>query len=71
MSLSLLEEYDHSLSRGKIDLNIVATKFYLFQIRKGKISRKPLIERENGRRNQIWIRESIMQGEGISSPHIY
>lgn len=44
----------------KNDLNIFATEIYLFQRSKGKISMKPLKEKEDVHYNHIRVRESIM-----------
>lgn len=43
---------------------------FIYSKKKGKISLKPLKEKENGHHNQIWVWESIVQGEDISTPHI-
>lgn len=58
--------------RGRLharDDKKVATEVFLFQKKKENID-KTLKEKENGCRNQIRIRDSVMQGENISIPHI-
>ena len=52
------EARSHARNDG---LNRVATELYLF-LRKN--------DNDYGRRNQIRVRESITQGEGISTPHV-
>lgn len=34
------------------------------------MSIKPLKQKENGCRNQIRVRESVMQGEGFNTPYV-
>lgn len=49
--------------------NRVTIEAYLFQKKKENIN-KTLKEQKYGRSNKIWVRELVMQGEGISIPHI-
>lgn len=48
-----------------IEINEVDTEVYFL---KGKTSIKPLKKQKYGHFNQIQVQESVMHGEGISTP---
>ena len=60
-------ENDHGRSHARDD-KTVATEVFLFQKERENIN-KTLKEKENGRRNQIRVRDSVMRGESVSTPH--
>lgn len=62
--LSQREKYPSVLN---LKINYKVTTKFLFL--KGNIN-KTLEGRKHGVHNQFWVRESVMTGEGISTPHI-
>lgn len=54
-------------SARMLEMIIESPLNFIYSRRKGKIQIKPFKEKENGRGNQIRVRESIIQGEVLTS----